>query len=197
MVHPRGGTTVASRRGATDGPWRRKRGTQASFCGVTALGLTSGLSIPPDTTCRGAHAPLSKSPPTSRPIRESCDPRAVAPIASFRRQVAACVDELVSRQALQRESVLGRAIVECAPTATDCTDQSCEVGNQGQSKKPMGGPSFAQLLGYHNNGDRGSSAPGDCHEEDRSDEGLENLSSKCPLYEKFDQRIAGGVPCGM
>jgi hypothetical protein len=27
--------------------------------------------------------------------------------------------------------------------------------------------------------------------------GSKNLSSKCPLYEKFDQRIAGGVPCGM
>jgi phospholipid-binding lipoprotein MlaA len=53
VVHPRGGAAIASHPGATDGPWRRQRGTRASFCGATALGLTSGLS-------------LSKRPPTAR-----------------------------------------------------------------------------------------------------------------------------------
>ena len=52
MVHPRGGATIASRPGATDGPWRRQRGTQACFCGVTALGLTSALAKGPPTPRR-------------------------------------------------------------------------------------------------------------------------------------------------
>jgi len=66
MVHPRGGA-IPSRPGATDGRSRWEHGTQPSFCGVTALvGLTSGLSIPLNTTCRDAHAPLSKDLPTPR-----------------------------------------------------------------------------------------------------------------------------------
>src|SRR3979409_2674751 len=52
MVHPRGGATIASRPGATDGPWRRPRGSQACFCGVTALGLTSALAKGPPTPRR-------------------------------------------------------------------------------------------------------------------------------------------------
>jgi len=52
MVHLRGGATIASHPGATDGLWRRQRGTQASFCGVTALGLTSGLPKGPPTPRR-------------------------------------------------------------------------------------------------------------------------------------------------
>jgi len=60
MIHPRGGA-IASHRDVTDGPWRREHGTQPSLRGATALvGYTSGPSIPPNTTCQGAHAPLSR-----------------------------------------------------------------------------------------------------------------------------------------
>jgi phospholipid-binding lipoprotein MlaA len=66
VIHPPG-RAIPSRLGATGVPWRRERGAQPSFCGMTALfGLKSGLSIPPNATCRGAHAPLSKGLPTPR-----------------------------------------------------------------------------------------------------------------------------------
>jgi phospholipid-binding lipoprotein MlaA len=52
VVHARGGA-IPSHSHAAEGPRRRKRGIRPYFCGVTAI-------------CRGAHAPLSKGPPTPR-----------------------------------------------------------------------------------------------------------------------------------
>jgi phospholipid-binding lipoprotein MlaA len=65
MAHARGGAT-ASRPGVTDPPWRRERGTEPTFRGVTALvGPASGRSIPPKARCPGAHPPQSKGLPRS------------------------------------------------------------------------------------------------------------------------------------